>query len=202
MFIFPFNAESKAYTNGSGSSHAKTLPFLPASGSARESSRATERAWDFGDMAVDLLRQTLSAFTTSLTALGNQANALFAQLTAALAFDRITRDTTAFIDKALAGFGLPSMARPSPFGAFRMSPMQDPMSFSPLLTGNFNPLGANPWAAFAEGMNFWTSLWMPAASQRNSFNPFNPFGGSTPASPFMTKVSAPGGFTWGFSWAK
>ena len=70
------------------------------------------------------------------------------------------------------------------------------MSFSPFMTGNFNPLAINPWSAFAEGMNFWQSMWMPAATQRNPFA----FGSNTPASPFMTKVSTPGGFSWGFSW--
>ena len=137
FFFFPFYAESQA--NGSGSSHAKTLPLLPAPGSARTSSRATDRAWDFGDFGVDLLRKVISAFTSSLTALGNRANALFAQLTAALAFDRVARDTVTFINSAFSGFGLPSGGRPSPFGAFRASPTQDPMSFSPFLQG-FNPL--------------------------------------------------------------
>ena len=57
FFFFPFYAESQASSNGSGSSHAKTLPLLPAPGSARTSSRAADRAWDFGDFGVDLLRQ-------------------------------------------------------------------------------------------------------------------------------------------------
>jgi len=195
FFFFPFSAESQA--NGSGSSYVKTLPLLPAPGSARTSSRAKDRASDFADFGVDLLRQVISAFTTSLTALGNQANALFAQLTAALAFDRVARDTVTFINSAFSGFGLPSGARPSPFGAFRTSSAPDPMSFSPLLTQGFNPLAMNPWAALTEGMNFWTSLWMPAAPQRNPFS----FGNNAPASPFMTKVSTPGG-SWGFFWGQ
>ena len=195
FFFFPFYGESRSALNGSRSSYAKTLPLLPSPGSARTGSRATDRGWDFGDFAIDLLRQTIEAFTTSLTALGNQANALFAQLTAALALDRVARDTVTFINSAFSGFGLPSGARPSPFGAFRMNPAQDPMSFSPFVTQGFNPLAMNPWATFAEGMNFWTSLWMPTAPRRN------PFGGNAPATtPFMTKVSTPNGFSWGFSW--
>ena len=197
FFFFPFYAESRASSNdGGGSSYAKLLPFLPTPESARTSSRAKDRASDLGDFGVDLLREVISAFTSSLTALGNHANALFSQLTAALAFDRVARDTVNFINSAFSGFGLPSGARPSPFGAFQASPTQDPMSFSPFLMQGFNPSAMNPWAAFAEGMKFWTSMWMPAASQSNPFS----FGGNKPASPFTTKVSAPGGFSWGFSW--
>ncbi len=195
--FFPFYAESQAALNGRGASYAKTLPLLPASWSARTDSRAKDRTSDFGGFGIDLLRQVISALTSSLTALGNRANALFAQLTAALAFDRVARDTANFINTAFSGFGLQSGARPSPFGAFRASPTQDAMSFSPFLQG-FNPLAMNPWGAFAEGMNFWTSMWIPATAQRNPFG----FGGNKAASPFMTKVSTPGGFSWGFAWGQ
>jgi hypothetical protein len=39
-------------------------------------------------LAVETLRQTLSTFSRSLTALGNSSNAFFAQVSAALALDR------------------------------------------------------------------------------------------------------------------
>ncbi len=194
FFWFPFYTESKPFSNGSGSSHARTLPLLPAPGSARTNPRGTERAGDFGDFAMDLLRQTMKAFTSSLTALGNGANALFAQIAAALAFDRAARDSVTFLNSAWPGLGLPR-AGTAPFGLHQA---KDPMSFSPFMTGNFNPLAFNPWTAFAEGMNFWTGLLMPAASQRNPYS----FGSSTTASPFMAKVSTPGGLTWGFSWGQ
>src|SRR5664279_616258 len=96
--FFPFYTESQAASKGGGSLYAKMLPLLPAPGSERTSSRATDRAWNFGDFGIDFLRQVISAFTSSLTALGNNANALFAQLTAALAFDRATRDTASFVN--------------------------------------------------------------------------------------------------------
>ena len=191
FFFFPFYTESRSFSNGRGSSHAKALPFLPGSGSARTNSRKTERAWDFGDFSVDLLRQTISALTSSLTALGNAANALFAQTTAAFATNRVAHDAACFLNGSWFGFGAP--ARQS-FGSYRLA--QDPMSFSPFLTQGFNPWAFNPWSAFAEGLNFWTSLWMPAAPPRNPCS----FGNKTPASPFMGKVSTPNGFTWGFSW--
>ncbi len=193
FFFFPFYAENQASSGGGGSSRVeKQLPLLPAPGSSKNY-RASNRSWDFGDFAVDLLRQTLSAITSSLTALGNRANALFAQVAAALAFDRVARDTASFIGAAWSGFGAPQ-ARPSFFGA-PMGQPQDPMSFSPFLTQGFNPLSINPWAAFAEGISFWTNMWMPAAPKRKSGS----FSGS-PATPFMAKVSTPNGFSWGFAW--
>jgi hypothetical protein len=190
FFFFPFYTESQSSSNGWGASNAKTVPLLPAPGSARMNSRATDRACDFGDFAVDLLRQTIAAFTSSLTALGNATNALFAQATAALAINRVARDTAGFLNGNWFNAGAPKNPT-SPFGYYRQ--MQDPMSFSPFLTQGFNPMAFNPWATFAEGMNFWARMWMPAAPQRNPFS-------STPANPFMAKVSTPNGFSWGFSW--
>ena len=191
FFFFPFSTESQSSLNGSGFSQAKALPLLPAPRSARASSRA-EPAWNVGDFGVDFLRQTLSAFASSLTALGNGANALFAQISAALALDRVGRDAASLFNTNWFGFGMPQ-ARPMSFGFPRPNQPQDAMAFSPLLTQGFNPWAINPWAAFAEGMNFWTSMWMPAAPKRNPFS-------NNPATPFMAKVSAPNGFTWGFSW--
>jgi len=190
FFFFPFYTESQSSSTGRGASNAKTLPLLLAPASARTNSRPAERARDCGDFAVDLLRQAIAAFTSSLTALGNAANALFAQTTAVLATNRVAHDTAGFLNGNWFNFGAPKNST-SPFGSYRQ--MQDPMSFSPFLTQGFNPMAFNPWAAFAEGMNFWASMWMPAAPQRNPFS-------SAPATPFMAKVSAPNGFTWGFSW--
>jgi len=189
FFFFPFNTESQSSLNGGGASNAKTLPFLPVPASARTNPRRTERAGDFGDFSVDLLRQTIAAFTASLTALGNAANALFAQTAAVLATDRVVRDAAGFLNGNWFGAQKNPM---SPFGTYRQ--MQDPMAFSPFLTQGFNPMAFNPWGAFAEGMNFWASMGMPAAPRRN------PFGNAPGATPFMAKVSAPNGLTWGFSW--
>jgi len=190
FFFFPFNTESQSSSNGWGSSNAKALPLLPAPAGARMNPRRTERAWDFGDFSVDLLQRTMAAFTSSLTALGNAANALFAQTAAVLATDRVARDAAGFLNGNWFNFGAQKNPM-SPFGAYRQ--MQDPMAFSPFLTQGFNPMAFNPWGAFAEGMNFWASMWMPAAQPRSPFR-------STPAAPFMAKVSAPNGLTWGFSW--
>jgi hypothetical protein len=186
FFFFPFVAEGGASPRSNGA----TLPLLPAPGRSYARSSDPRYDLDFGGIALGLLRQTLSAFTSSLTALGNRANALFAQVAAALAFDRVARDTTAFLQAAWLGFGVPR-GRQSAFGF-----SQDPMSFGPMSMQSFmNPLAANPWAFFAEGLNFWTSLWMPAAPLRSSYS-------GAPANPFMAKVYGPGGLTWGFAWGR
>ena len=186
MFFFsPFYTESKPVSNGGNSFSARALPLLPAPGRANTNSKTAARAWDFGDFFVDFLRQTITVYTKSLTALGNAANALFAQATAALSLDRASREAASLFNPSWFSFAMPQAQG---FGMPR--PMQDPMSFSPFLTQGFNPLAMNPWAAFAEGMNFWASLWMPAAPQRSK----------VPVAPFMAKVSTPNGFSWGFSW--
>ena len=140
FFFFPFNTESQSSSNGWGSSNAKTLPLLRLR-SRGANPRRNERAGDFGDFSVDLLRQTITAFTSSLTALGNAANALFAQTAAVLATDRVARDAVGFLN---GNWSFGAQKNPmSPFGPYRQ--MQDPMSFSPFLTQGFNPTAFNPW---------------------------------------------------------
>jgi hypothetical protein len=195
MFFFPFFPDGQGASKAQEPSNAAPLPFLSWFGSAFEKASAPRPSADLGDFSVGFIRQTISAFTSSLTALGNSANALFRQVAAALAFDRIARDTLAFIEAAWAGFGIPR-GGPASFG-FAGFPQggQDPMSFSPLLSQFSKPwANGNPWGALTEGFNFWTKLWAPAQT-----NPF--FGGSsrTP-SPLSAKVSVPGGFSWGFGW--
>lgn len=186
FFFYPFDLQSQPLSNrayGGGS-----LPLLPASGSAKTTLRGGLGAIDFEDFFVDLVRKTITAFTASLTALGNAANALFAQLTATLSWDRVARDNATF----LGGVFGAQKAQGLSFFPYRPD-LQDPMAFSPLLTQGFNPFAINPWTAFAEGLNFWASLWMPAAAQRVSQR-------NAPPQNFMAKVSTPNGFTWGFSW--
>ncbi len=193
--FFPFVAEGGASSSSNSAMRKVTLPLLPAPG--RGSARSSDPRYDldFGGIALGLLRQTLSGFTSSLTALGNRANVLFAQVAAALAFDRVARDTAAFLQAAWSGFGMPR-GNQSPFAFTRLGQSQDPMSFGGFPMQSFmNPLAGNPWGMFAESMNFWTSLWMPAA----------PFGGSysrAPYNPFAAMVNAPGGLKWGFAWGK
>ncbi len=192
FFFFPFYTGSQPSSNGRSSSEAKTLPLLPASGSAKRSANAGGSAGDFGEFALSLLQQTMAAFSASLTALGNQANALFAQLAATLALDRSMRSTASLFDGSLFGFGS-QKARQGPFGFPLPGQAMNPMSFSPLLTQGFSPWAVNPWGAFTDGMNFWQSMWMPSAPKRGPF-------GNSAAAPFTAKISAPNGVSFGFSW--
>ncbi len=129
FFFFPFAGMQPAADR---SSSAGPLPLLPKPKSASSSSsRAQPDLWGY---SVDLLRGSISTFAQSLTAISSRANALFTQVAAALAFDRIARDSMAFFQAAMAGFGAPS-ARQSAFGFSWPSQQQDPMSFSPMLQG-------------------------------------------------------------------
>ncbi len=196
FFIFPFLAEGQSPSASRGTSRSQTLPLLPAPRRAASRPGEARRQPDFGDFAVGLLQQTISMFTSSLTALGNRANALFAQVAAALAFDRVARDAASFGQMAWFGFGAPQAPRPTIFGSPWLQQPQAPHPYSPFMMQSFvNPFAANPWAAFSEGLNIWTNLWLPAAPQRRP----NSSAGRAP-SPFTATVSAPGGFTWGFSW--
>lgn len=225
FFFFPFAGVQSAADR---SSSAQLLPFLPKPKSASSSSSGAQP--DFWGYSVDLLRGSISTFAQSLTAISSRANALFTQVAAALAFDRIARDSMAFFQAAMAGFGAPSV-RQSAFGFSWPSQQQDPMSFSPMLQGFSNPAAGNPWAAFSQGLDFWAQLWTPAPQKSAPFKPAQPESNIwtafsdgldswakmwTPAekqrnsapswnkpaasSPFTAKVSAPGGFTLALSW--
>jgi hypothetical protein len=196
FFFFPFLAEGKVSSDTRGSSRSNILPLLPAPAYTSAKPRDSRAKMDFGDFGAGLLRQTISAFTSSLTALGNRANALFAQVAAALAFDRVARDAAAFFNGAWFGFGS-RPSRPDIFQSGWRPQTQDPMSFSPFaMQGLWNPWAANPWDAVNEGLKFWTNLWAPSPQQRNA----HAFGGAKAANPYTATVSGPGGFTWGFSW--
>jgi hypothetical protein len=190
FFFFPFEG-MEAPSAGRGSRRHATLPLLPAPKAAFGNSGRGSRGFDFLDLSMDFLHRTIAGFSSSLTALSNSANALFAQVASALAFDRMTRDGAAFINAAFSGFGAP-LARQSPFG-FASAPQMQGMPFSPM--SFLAPWAINPWAAFGGGLDFWTKMWMPAEPQRSSWSPPPP---PAPAA-FKTKVSTPGGFSWAFS---
>jgi hypothetical protein len=186
FFFFPF-AGLEAPSALNGSPRQATLPLLPAPKSASANSARATRGFDFLDLSIGFLHRSAAAFASSLTALGNHANALFAQVAAALALDRATRDAATFIDAAFSGFG----AQHAPQSVFSFAPHPQGMPSSP--QSFMTPWAIDPWAAFAQGLDFWTNMWMPAAPQRNTW--------SRPSAPsaFTTKVSTPGGFSWAFS---
>jgi hypothetical protein len=195
FFFFPFAGAQAASANEGASRLA--LPLLPAPNSAFANAGNPSLGFDLWGFSADLVRKSFSALSSSMTALGSRANALFTQVAGALAFDRIARDTAAFLEGAF-GFGAQG-SRPNVFGFPWASQAQgSPASFSSPMQGFMNPSAFNPWAAFAEGLDFWTKLWTPAAPQREPYNP-----GSArqpaPSAYTATKIATPSGFSWAFS---
>jgi hypothetical protein len=114
-----------------------------------------------GQLTVDLLKQALGSLTSSMTALGNRANALFAQIAAALAFDRIARDTASFFGMVWPGLG--ALPRPLAFaGPWTAAFPNAAPYFSFGAPGN-GAAAANPWTLFTEAANMWTSFWLPSS---------------------------------------
>jgi hypothetical protein len=159
LFFFPFAVEPAA---GPARTAQWPLPMLPAPRGARGPAERSEQGFanaisEAGQLTADLLKQALGSLTSSMTALGNRANAFFAQIAAALAFDRIARDTASFFGMVWPGLGAtpPPLAFAGPWAA--AFPNLAPYSAFGL------PAAANPWALFAQAANMWTSLWLPAS---------------------------------------
>ncbi len=177
---------SGAATCGAG----RTPPFLLAS-NAKAKPRAPAspfEAWIARACSafLDGLRQTIVLVTSSLTALGNQANAYFTQLSAFLAFDRMARSMEVF------GFGF----RPKPLLPVGHMPMLN--AWSAFFAAPFHTCAA-PW--FASPFNALSDL---SSAWASCFNPLMPGGFSkavaTPTDdkpPFTATFVMPG-FTWGF----
>ncbi len=193
FFFFPFAAEQAAAPALWKLPQYSALPLLPAPKSAPARERPGETSLggavaQAGQLAVGLLKQALTSLASSMTALGNRANTLFAQVAATLAFDRMARDTASFF-----GMFLPGFAQPGPLTGFAgswIAPAPQPPLFSsfglPVLA---NPWAGNPWALFTEAAAMWTSFLMPAMSPRPSTY-------YAPA-PVTTAFALPG-FAWNF----
>ena len=170
FFLFPFVAEPAAAPASQRAPRFWLLPLLPEPQSARaqtppESGLASAVS-QAGSLAVDLLKRALSSMASSMTALGNRANALFSQAVAWLAYERMMRETA-----SLFGMFLPAYAQPKPqfgFAAPWATPARVPALPASFGLSGFQPL-FNPWGALTETLEMWTSLWMPAApSQRRN----------------------------------
>jgi hypothetical protein len=184
FFFFPF---AGMQTPSAGRSFSP-LPLLPA---PKSFSSSASEGFNFWGFPAGFLRRSLETCMSSLTALGGRANALFAQVAAALAFDRIASSATAFVEAAFSGFGAPHGGLAS-FGFPWQA--QDWLSNAPSAMSNaMSPWGANPWAAFSEGFAFWTDLWAPMLNGAG----FSDRRTVTPA--FKAKVSTPAGFSWAFA---
>ncbi len=164
--FFPFITDGQTSSVGRQSTQTTALPLLPVSRAYR--SAGGDVTPDIATIGVDFIRQALAALTSSLTALGSRTNALFAQVAAGLALDRAARATAAAF-----GDSMP----PAPI--FPFTPQ------TPFL----NPWQGDPWAAFAQGLEFWMKLWVPAAAQRSPYS-------SITASPAQV-AALPWGSVWG-----
>ncbi|MGC2603320.1 MAG: hypothetical protein WA384_18520 [Rhodomicrobium sp.] len=194
FFFFPFATEQAAETASRKQPQYGALPLLPAPKSAFTLERPGEHSFgsafgQAGELAAGLLKQALSSLTSSMTALGNRANALFAQVAATLAFQRMASDAASFF-----GMFLPGFAQPAPQNGFAgswIAPAPQPPLFSAFgLPGLANPWAGNPWALFTEATAMWTNFLLPATAPRRS--PYN-----APA-PFTTTFAFPG-FAWNFT---
>jgi hypothetical protein len=151
-----------------------------------------------GNAGVDMIKQIIGAFTSSLTTLGSRTNVLFTQVAAALAFDRMMRQTASMFGMGFAAFGMPQ-PQPPFAGGFWQAPAQPAMPFSPF---SFFGLPLNPWmaappaakpstpnpmSAFTDMLSQWTNMWTSAASQSKPA----PFASSS-RPPHTTTISLPG----------
>ena len=93
FYFFPFALEPAATAVSQRVPQYKRLPLLPAPQSAPTRARPengfASAVAEAGNLAVDLLKRALSSMASSMTALGNHANALFTQVAAALAYERM-----------------------------------------------------------------------------------------------------------------
>ena len=193
MFFFvPFATELASR----GPVHHKPLPMLPVSRGGRQVERAGETAFEDAtaqacQLAADLLRRVLISTTSTLAAFGNQANLLFAQIAAALAFDRMARQAASLSGLGWSFFG-PFFQQQSWAAAWPWSaPFQNPAWYSPAAIPPLPVnLWANPWSAFAEAFSAWANIWQPATAQRGPLA-----GAAAERPPFTAMLSLPG-WTW------
>ncbi len=170
FYFFPFALEPAATAVSRRVPQYKRLPLLPAPQSAPTRARPengfASAVAEAGNLAVDLLKRALSSMASSMTALGNHANALFTQVAAALAYERMARDAASFF-----GMFWPGLAQPRQqlgFAGPWIAPAPQPPLFAcfglPGLQTNPWPLNPwpNPWGALTESLDMWTSVWAPA----------------------------------------
>jgi hypothetical protein len=167
FLFFPFGAQPAGRPAPKSLALPRTLPMLPV---ARSASRdAAARGSDLfnalpqaAELAGDLLRRTLAMLTSSLTALGSRTSALFAHISAALAFDRAAREAASFFNM---GWLFPGLKPQNCFGASALfAPLEQ---YSPR-TGwqgfTATAPAANPFDFFTGALEMWAKAWMPAAA--------------------------------------
>lgn len=166
MWLTPFNnaVSQPKVTTQEPSVPRLYLPMLPAPASAQRAGRnanakprgaglpaKSSGGADIFKIAVNSLKQAIGFISRSLTALGNQANLLFGQVAATLAFDRMARQLAAFFGLANPKTGawlLPQGALSAHFDVscwftgfnpFLAAHSYSPAALSPWLDPRFNP---------------------------------------------------------------
>ncbi len=202
FFFFPFAAEPASAPASGKVPEFRSLPMLPAPASrevrniARPGKDGPGNAiFEAAQIAMDLLRRAIAALTSSLTALGSRTSALFAQVSANLAFDRAARDTASSFGMSWPGSVLQGAGTGfDPAGWF--APFQQP---APVSAFGFpgipaNPFAGNPFSLFTEALDMWTGFLMPAAPPKRPA----PNTHAVPA-PATATITFPGG-SWSFTW--
>jgi len=195
--FFPFFSPFALAPNGQVNA-GNPVSFLLANPSGKPLATAKTKgdgvvdvAAQISNSAVNNLRGAMIAISSSMTALGSRASTLFAQVAAALAFERVCRQSAAFFgfpQPALynyawpatwMSFGVPKgfdmWANPAQWASFWAAPFA------------FKPTTQNPWEAFAQVFN----MLNPPASKSVAASP------SSKPIPQTTTVSGPG---FSFSW--
>jgi hypothetical protein len=146
------------------------LPLLPASRTARAGQPAEAglpgAISEAGNAAVSLLKRALASMASSMTALGNRANALFGQVAAALAFQRMARQTAELFGAFWPGFaqGTPRYGFAAPWMGLAPQPGLSGSFGLPGFDANLWPL--NPLNAVNQALGMWAGFFAPAASHR------------------------------------
>jgi hypothetical protein len=194
FYVFPFALEPAARAVSRRVPLYKALPLLPAPQSARTRAQPENgfagAVAGAGNLAVDLLKRALSSMASSMTALGNHANALFTQVAAALAYERMARDAASFFGMFWPGLAQPRQ-QPSFAGSWIAPALQPPLFACFGLPGpqaNPWPLNPwpNPWGTLTGPLDMWTSLWAPAKAPQR---------GRSRGAPVTATFALPG-FSW------
>lgn len=199
--LAPQQSEPSAYAPA----RTRALPLLPqpnrydrALVAAQKPATLSSSMGEFAGYFTTGVNRTLAYITSSLTALGSRANAMFATISAALALDRATRDT-------MSSFGYKNAyaPAPSPYGldAFWPKPaLARPHNtignpFDPLaITDHFSNF--NPWVAFSKGLAAFCDFGAPQSYRPSPYD-------RSPTPPQTMTLSVPAlfpGLSWGFTW--
>lgn len=201
FFAYPFGFEAPTREASEvTSAPRRALPMLPAPRSAKaRSAKACVPAISFGQplagdagqiasYGVEILRRIVGAFCQTLTALSSGANTFFAQIAAMLLADRAARETA-----ALFGTVWPASSFSPQPTAYNLPGLP---AWGNLFSPSFgNAWTTNPWGAFAQAAEMWSSMWALPLKAPLGMNYTN----IARSRPEMATFTGPG-FVLGFAW--